>query len=348
MALAAHQDDGNRLALFGLILLVLLPFQSSAGHCDGGAYWADKAKKCLACSAGKFSEKGVDKCTVCPPGTISQSRSSECSKCGKDEYSLAESSSCKKCPHGSDEAKGGQCGVGLCGHTCDEVVEKLKTHLDCSWTWNDGCGNEHAPAPFTRESTLFEMCPHQCEAHPNQTHSEDRESDPRFKALHGGDHEHRACRHMHADDNSDHYYHLEEAEHMTLRTCEERCVNHEGCTGIEFKSYWWYVARCEVWLKPILSTTNKTSYGEDAHGYTCLVYHPSETNHDTEVTDGSETHPEPGGAKHSPQQPGGHDSQVPVQPKTAAMALGGVAVVATAGGVFVLMSKKAAGINPAE
>merc|ERR1711920_724556 len=199
--------------------------------------------------------------------------------------------------------------------------DQMKSDLDCTWTWTDGCGAAHAPAPFSPKSTLFEICPRQCEAHPHQSHPEEPSHDPRFKAIGGDDaeHEHRVCRHAHENDTEAHYYILETDPHMTLRTCKDKCIKRSGCKGIEYKTFWWHSARCEVWLKPILSTSHFSSDGAHAHGFTCLSYDP-----DAEVTDGHDEansghgHGTSHTGQHTP-APSPADKNVPVKAKTVAI-----------------------------
>merc|ERR1712084_206520 len=106
----------------------------------------------------------------------------------------------------------------------------------------------------------------------------------------------------------------------TLKMCEEKCVNHDGCTGIEYKSYWWNNARCEVWIKPILATSRKTSYGAEAHGFVCLLYDAS-ASHEEQVIEDSPSHDQSHSDRghHSESDGKNKNRGFMMQPKTAAI-----------------------------
>jgi len=58
---------------------------------------------------------------------------------------------------GDDDEQGGL----LCGDTCAHIIS---SEVPCTDTWAMGCPTQDAPAGFTASSSLFEICPSQCEA----------------------------------------------------------------------------------------------------------------------------------------------------------------------------------------
>jgi len=127
------------------------------------------------------------------------------------------------------------------------------------------------PSPFSRASTLEEMCPRQC-ANVGSTGDKHFETpDARFAPVDGGNNV--ACRGMDASDNRDSNYEVTEEAHMTFRSCRELCVGHGNCTGVEFKQFWGGTTRCEVWVVPINATVSELDH-MSLHGFLCLRYTP--------------------------------------------------------------------------
>lgn len=262
--------------LASLILALVLCFVNACQNessCNAGCYMTTQG--CLPCHAGSFAEAGSTECSICPPGRFAQAQSGECTSCPVGTYAFAESSSCDDCPTSGNSSplSGSQCDINLCGHTCHEVIVQQYESKDnsCEWTWADGCKNEAPPTPFTKSSTLHEMCPQQC-AKINTTGQLHYESpDPHFIPIDGG--KNVACRGTDTNDNNASNYEVTEESHMTLRKCRELCVGHGNCTGIEFKQFWGGTTRCEVWVVPIGATVSESDR-VSLHGFLCLRYVP--------------------------------------------------------------------------
>jgi len=74
---------------------------------------------------------------------------------------------------------------------------------------------------------------------------------------------HRACRGADPNDNHPSYYEVNMGV-FTLRDCQQRCMDTDGCKGIEFS-----MNRCESWFKDIRAV----KYIDPSVGnFTCMVY----------------------------------------------------------------------------
>ena len=74
---------------------------------------------------------------------------------------------------------------------------------------------------------------------------------------------HRACRGDDRNDNKQRYYAVEFGV-FTLRDCQQRCMDIDGCKGIEFS-----MNRCEIWMRDIRAV----KYIDPSVGnFTCMAY----------------------------------------------------------------------------